>query len=173
MQEQEIRALVASVLDALKTKQASPAPSAADDGMAPATPAGDGSAGGSGAAPELLAATGDADTDASLEDLGGPAFRKPCGVKEPHNPEVLQEFMQSTGARIGGGAYGTRPSTTAYLRFLADHARSKGTVFREVPEEWLLRRGMLAVQTLVEDKDTYLRRPCKRCGSFTGPLRRC
>ena len=73
MQEQEIRALVASVLDALKTKQASPAPSAADDGMAPATPAGDGSAGGSGAAPELLAATGDADTDASLEDLGGPA----------------------------------------------------------------------------------------------------
>lgn len=159
MQEQEIRALVASVLDALKTKQASPAPSAADDGMAPATPAGDGSAGGSGAAPELLAATGDADTDASLEDLGGPAFRKPCGVKEPHNPEVLQEFMQSTGARIGGGAYGTRPSTTAYLRFLADHARSKGTVFKEVPEEWISGHGLWSVSTLAEDKDTYLTRP--------------
>ncbi|HJH14011.1 MAG TPA: ethanolamine ammonia-lyase subunit EutC [Bilophila wadsworthia] len=106
-----------------------------------------------------MAATVDADTGASLEDLGGPAFRKPCGVKEPHNPDVLQEFMRSTGARIGGGACGTRPSTTAYLRFLADHARSKGTVFREVPEEWLRRRGMLAVQTLVEDKDTYLTRP--------------
>ena len=114
---------------------------------------------GSGAEPELLAATVDADTGASLEDLGGSAFRKPCGVKEPHNPDVLQEFMRSTGARIGGGACGTRPSTTAYLRFLADHARSKGTVFREVPEEWLRRRGMLAVQTLVEDKDTYLTRP--------------
>lgn len=159
MQEQEIRALVASVLDALKTKQASPAPSAADDGMAPTIPVGDGAAGGLGAAPELWAATGDADTGASLEDLGGPAFRKPCGVKEPHNPEVLQEFMQSTGARIGGGAYGTRPSTTAYLRFLADHARSKGTVFKEVPEEWISGHGLWSVSTLAEDKDTYLTRP--------------
>ena len=159
MQEQEFRALVASVLDALKTNQASPAPSAADDGMAPTIPVGDGAAGGLGAAPELWAATGDADTGASLEDLGGPAFRKPCGVKEPHNPEVLQEFMQSTGARIGGGAYGTRPSTTAYLRFLADHARSKGTVFKEVPEEWISGHGLWSVSTLAEDKDTYLTRP--------------
>ena len=67
--------------------------------------------------------------------------------------------MRSTGARIGGGACGTRPSTTAYLRFLADHADPRERVFREVPEEWLRRRGMLAVQTLVEDKDTYLTRP--------------
>ena len=159
MQEQEIHDLVASVLDALKTKQASPTPSVADDGMAPATPVGYGSASGSAAAPEVSGEAADADREASLEDLGGPAFRKPCGVKEPHNPDVLQEFMRSTGARIAGGVCGTRPSTTAYLRFLADHARSKGTVFREVPEEWLRQRGMLAVQTLVEDKDTYLTRP--------------
>lgn len=33
------------------------------------------------------------------------------------------------------------------------------TVFRGVPEEWLRQRGMLAVQTPVEDKDTYLTRP--------------
>ena len=44
------------------------------------------------------------DTGASLEDLGGPALRvSRCGVKEPHNPDVLQEeFMRSTGARIWG-----------------------------------------------------------------------
>lgn len=159
MQEQEIHDLVASVLDALKTQQAFPAPSVGQGGRFSAMQSEQRPLTGSGAEPELLAATVDADTGASLEDLGGPAFRKPCGVKEPHNPDVLQEFMRSTGARIGGGACGTRPSTTAYLRFLADHARSKGTVFREVPEEWLRRRGMLAVQTLVEDKDTYLTRP--------------
>ena len=156
MQEQEIHDLVASVLDALKTQQAFPAPSVGQGGRLSAMQSEQRPLTGSGAEPELLAATVDADTGASLEDLGGSAFRKPCGVKEPHNPDVLQEFMRSTGARIGGGACGTRPSTTAYLRFLADHARSKGTVFREVPEEWLRRRGMLAVQTLVEDKDTYL-----------------
>ena len=159
MQEQEIHDLVASVLDALKTQQAFPAPSVGQGGRFSAMQSEQRPLTGSGAEPELLAATVDADTGASLEDLGGSAFRKPCGVKEPHNPDVLQEFMRSTGARIGGGACGTRPSTTAYLRFLADHARSKGTVFREVPEEWLRRRGMLAVQTLVEDKDTYLTRP--------------
>ena len=163
MQEQEIHDLVTSVLDALKTQQAFPAPSVGQGGRFSAMQSEQRPLTGSGAEPELLAATVDADTGASLEDLGGPAFRKPCGVKEPHNPDVLQEFMRSTGARIGGGACGTRPSTTAYLRFLADHARSKGTVFREVPEEWLRRRGMLAVQTLVEDKDTYLTRPDLGC----------
>ena len=159
MQEQEIRTLVASVLDALKTKQASPAPSAADSETPVAGPAVQSPASGAAAGPEPFATPADADPEASLEDLGGPAFRKPCGVKEPHNVEVLRDFMQSTGARIGGGACGPRPSTTAYLRFLADHARSKGTVFREVPEEWLRQRGMLAGQTLAEDKDIYLTRP--------------
>lgn len=159
MQEQEIHDLVASVLDALKKQQASPTPSVADDGMAPATPVGYGSASGSAAAPEVSGEAADADREASLEDLGGPAFRKPCGVKEPHNPDVLQEFMRSTGARIGDGACGTRPSTTAYLRFLADHARSKGTVFKEVPEEWISGHGLWSVSTLAEDKDTYLTRP--------------
>ena len=53
MQEQEIHDLVASVLDALKKQQASPTPSVADDGMAPATPVGYGSASGSAATPEV------------------------------------------------------------------------------------------------------------------------
>ena len=118
MQEQEIHDLVASVLDALKTQQAFPAPSVGQGGRLSAMQSEQRPLTGSGAEPELLAATVDADTGASLEDLGGSAFRKPCGVKEPHNPDVLQEFMRSTGARIGGGACGTRPSTTAYLRFL-------------------------------------------------------
>ena len=100
MQEQEIHDLVASVLDALKTQQAFPAPSVGQGGRFSAMQSEQRPLTGSGAEPELLAATVDADTGASLEDLGGPAFRKPCGVKEPHNPDVLQEFMRSTGARV-------------------------------------------------------------------------
>ena len=98
MQEQEIHDLVASVLDALKTQQAFPAPSVGQGGRLSAMQSEQRPLTGSGAEPELLAATVDADTGASLEDLGGSAFRKPCGVKEPHNPDVLQEFMRSTGA---------------------------------------------------------------------------
>ena len=90
MQEQEIHDLVASVLDALKTQQAFPAPSVGQGGRLSAMQSEQRPLTGSGAEPELLAATVDADTGASLEDLGGSAFRKPCGVKEPHNPDVLR-----------------------------------------------------------------------------------
>ncbi len=77
MQEQEIHDLVASVLDALKTQQAFPAPSVGQGGRFSAMQSEQRPLTGSGAEPELLAATVDADTGASLEDLGGPAFRKP------------------------------------------------------------------------------------------------
>ena len=54
---------------------------------------------------------------------------------------------------------GRASPTRACLRFLADHARSKGTVFKEVPEEWISGHGLWSVSTLAEDKDTYLTRP--------------
>ena len=76
MQEQEIHDLVASVLDALKTQQAFPAPSVGQGGRLSAMQSEQRPLTGSGAEPELLAATVDADTGASLEDLGGSAFRK-------------------------------------------------------------------------------------------------
>ena len=124
MQEQEIHDLVASVLDALKTQQAFPAPSVGQGGRFSAMQSEQRPLTGSGAEPELLAATVDADTGASLEDLGGSAFRKPCGVKEPHNPDVLQEFMRSTGARIGGGACGTRIMPVPKGRFSVKFLRN-------------------------------------------------
>lgn len=94
-----------------------------------------------------------------LPDIGGPEHRNPCRIKAPHKPHVLAELQKATNARIGTGKSGTRPPTSAYLRFLADHARSKGTVFKEVPQEWLDKNKLWSIRSMAEDKNTYLTRP--------------
>ena len=163
MREQDVERIAAEVLAALREG----APAGAD------RPAGRGDTGGAGLVPPAgrgsqpeaahtgmpMAQDEGRDGDGTLPDLAGPEFRRGCFIASPHRRDVIDDFVSHTGARIATGTVGTRPPTRACLRFLADHARSKGTVFREVPEEWLRRRGMLAVQTLVEDKDTYLTRP--------------
>lgn len=95
----------------------------------------------------------------ALEDITAPEFKKRCGVERPHKEDVLRELQRSTGARLGVGKVGVRPPTRPYLRFLADHARSKGTVFREVPEEWLEKNGLWSIKSRASDKDEYLTRP--------------
>ena len=108
------------------------------------------------AAPDVPVA--DAQSPA-LEDIMTPEFKRKIGVRAPHKPEILAELQRATGARVALGTCGPRPTTDAYLRFLADHARSKGTVFKEVPQEWLDRNKLWTIQSLITDKDTYLTRP--------------
>ena len=95
----------------------------------------------------------------SLPDIGERAYKKQCGVKAAHKPEVLAELLKTTEARIAVGKKGVRPPLAAYLRFLADHARSKGTVFKEVPQEWLDKNNLWSIRTQATDKNTYLTRP--------------
>ncbi|STR45363.1 ethanolamine ammonia-lyase subunit EutC [Iodobacter fluviatilis] len=95
----------------------------------------------------------------SLPDLGDEAFRTYMGVENAHRPEVLQEFRNCTAARVNTGRAGPRPRTTALLRFLADHSRSKDTVLKEVPQEWVEKKGLLALQSEISSKDQYLTRP--------------
>lgn len=94
-----------------------------------------------------------------IVDIGSLEFKKRIGIPEPRNPKALRDMQDVTEARVALGKRGARPTCAAYLRFLADHARSKGTVFKEVSPEWLEKNGLPAFQTLVEDKDTYLTRP--------------
>ncbi len=94
-----------------------------------------------------------------LPDLGDISFKQWVGVQKPHKPEVLVELQKATGARVCSGRVGTRLRTTSYLRFLADHARSKDTVLQEIPTEWVAKTGLLEVQTQARDKDEYLTRP--------------
>lgn len=97
----------------------------------------------------------------SLPDLGSDEFKTLIGVQNPHRREVLEDLRRSTGARVAGGRCGPRPRTIALLRFLADHSRSKDTVLKEIPTEWVLKTGFFEVHTEITDKDEYLTRPDK------------
>ncbi|HIF6298363.1 TPA: ethanolamine ammonia-lyase subunit EutC [Klebsiella michiganensis] len=92
-------------------------------------------------------------------DLGSPEAKGWIGVKQPHRAEVLAELKRSTAARVCTGRAGPRPRTLALLRFLADHSRSKDTVLKEVPEEWVKTQGLLEVRSEISDKNLYLTRP--------------
>lgn len=76
-------------------------------------------------------------------DLGSAEAKAWIGVENPHHADVLTELRRSTVARVCTGRAGPRPRTQALLRFLADHSRSKDTVLKEVPEEWVKAQGLL------------------------------
>jgi ethanolamine ammonia-lyase small subunit len=99
--------------------------------------------------------------EGSLQDLGSDEIKTLIGVQNPHRKEVLEDLRRSTGARVAGGRCGPRPRTTALLRFLADHSRSKDTVLKEIPTEWVAKTGLFEVHTEISDKDEYLTRPDK------------
>lgn len=92
-------------------------------------------------------------------DLGSPEAKAWIGVQNPKNPDVLQGFKNNTASRVGSGRAGVRPRTLSLVRFLADHSRSKDTVLKEVPVEWVEKQGLLEIQSEVKDKDQYLTRP--------------
>ncbi len=95
----------------------------------------------------------------SLPDLGSDEFKNWIGVRNPHRKEVLEDLRRSTAARIAVGRAGPRPRTITLLRFLADHSRSKDTVLKEIPSEWVAKTGLLEVHSEITDKDQYLTRP--------------
>lgn len=92
-------------------------------------------------------------------DLGSPEAKAWIGVQNPNKPDVLQGFKNNTGSRVGSGRAGVRPRTLSLVRFLADHSRSKDTVLKEVPAEWVAQQNLIEIQSEVKDKDQYLTRP--------------
>lgn len=92
-------------------------------------------------------------------DLGSPEAKEWIGVQNPNKADVLRAFKGNTGARVASGRAGVRPRTLSLIRFLADHSRSKDTVLKEVPKEWVEKHGLLEVQSEAKDKDQYLTRP--------------
>ncbi len=102
-------------------------------------------------------------TNSSVEscslDLGSPEAKAWIGVDHPNKPDVLQGFKNNTAARVASGRAGVRPRTLSLVRFLADHSRSKDTVLKEIPHEWVEKQGLLEVKSEVKDKDQYLTRP--------------
>lgn len=92
-------------------------------------------------------------------DLGSAEAKEWIGVDNPNKADVLKAFKGNTAARVGSGRAGVRPRTLSLIRFLADHSRSKDTVLKEVPKEWVEKQGLLEVQSEATDKDQYLTRP--------------
>lgn len=91
-------------------------------------------------------------------DLGSAEAKAWIGVENPHRAEVLTELRRSTAARVCTGRAGPRPRTRRCCA-TADHSRSKDTVLKEVPEEWVKARGLLEVRSEISDKNLYLTRP--------------
>lgn len=96
----------------------------------------------------------------SLPELDDDKFQRTwIGVTQPNRREVLEQLRKGTASRVCTGRTGPRPRTLSLLRFLADHSRSKDTVLKEIPTEWVEKAGMFEVRTEVENKDMYLTRP--------------
>ncbi|MFC1502957.1 ethanolamine ammonia-lyase subunit EutC [Pseudomonadota bacterium] len=145
MNEQRIQDIVATVLAQLGENNIQPS---AITKVIDATANAANQAGG------LSAASGE-----SLPDLGDKCFKNWNGIENAAEPKVVEDLISQTDARVGTGRTGPRPRTTALLRFLADHSRSKDTVIKNVESSWLQERGLMEIQTCARDKDEYLTRP--------------
>jgi len=156
MDEKQIQQIVTSVLS--KLGEQAPA------GKVQVIPSGAGSAPGPAQAGSMTGASQASaaptlDDGTSLEDLGSDKFKKWMGMESAHISSVNEDLLRQTGARICVGRAGPRPRTIPLLRFLADHARSKDTVTKEVSPEWLKAHDLPEVQSQITSKDEYLTRP--------------
>jgi ethanolamine ammonia-lyase small subunit len=80
-------------------------------------------------------------------------------VDNPVDRETCENLKKKTIARICVGRAGTRYKTETMLRLRADHAVAIDAVWSHVDESIIDEMGFLKVQTLVHDKEEYLKRP--------------
>ena len=80
-------------------------------------------------------------------------------IDTPQNAEFRRRLQNTTNARICIGRAGERFRTETLLKFRADHAIAMDAVWSFVDEGLIDRLGFFKVQTLVKDKEEYIRRP--------------
>ncbi len=80
-------------------------------------------------------------------------------IKNPLDEKVCRKLKSTTLARICVGRAGPRYRTETLLRFRADHAVAMDAVWSSVDETVVDKLGFLKVQTLVNSKDEYIKRP--------------
>jgi pyruvate/2-oxoglutarate/acetoin dehydrogenase E1 component len=68
-------------------------------------------------------------------------------------------MLKRTTARIGVGKAGPRLKTRTLLALRADHAQARDAVMKDVDPKVPESAGLFSVQTLCEDKNTYITRP--------------
>lgn len=99
------------------------------------------------------------DREKAFEDITSPACRACPLVDHPEDPEALIRMMKRTTARIGVGRAGPRLKTRTLLTLRADHAQARDAVFADVNPAVLEETQLFSVQTLCQDKNTYVTRP--------------
>ncbi len=92
-------------------------------------------------------------------DITSPACRRMPLIDHPQDPEALERMMKQTTARIGVGRAGPRLKTRTLLTLRADHAQARDAVFAAVDPKILEQAGLFTIQSLCEDKNTYITRP--------------
>lgn len=80
-------------------------------------------------------------------------------IDTPQNAEFRRRLQNTTNARICIGRAGERFRTKTLLKFRADHAIAMDAVWSFVDEKLIERLGFFKVQTLVKNKEEYIRRP--------------
>lgn len=92
-------------------------------------------------------------------DITSPDCRRMPLIDHPQDPEALERMMKQTTARIGVGRAGPRLKTRTLLTLRADHAQARDAVFAAVDPKILEQAGLFTIQSLCEDKNTYITRP--------------
>lgn len=94
-----------------------------------------------------------------IRDISGIDYTSRVTVQNPLSVESCKKLKKSTNARICVGRAGCRYRTEILLRFLADHAAAMDSVWSHVDENIIDNLGFFKIQTLVKDKEEYIKRP--------------
>lgn len=135
MNKEELRALVARMLEEMEAPAEPPVKAAEYHGQA-----------------QQAAQT-------VLSDFGKTDLRREYLVEGAQNPEKFLALKAKTPARLGVGRTGTRYLTSTMLRFRADHAAAQDSVFAAVPEEFAKANDLIPLCSCCKDKEQYLTRP--------------
>ena len=94
-----------------------------------------------------------------FEDITSQECRDTPLLDHVEDPDALRRMMKRTTARIGVGSAGPRLKTQTLLTLRADHAQARDAVFADVSQKVLDEAGLFTVQTMCQDKNTYVTRP--------------
>ncbi|VBB09647.1 ethanolamine ammonia-lyase light chain [Lucifera butyrica] len=94
-----------------------------------------------------------------IRDISAVDYFDRVMIDSPRDRESCARLKKTTNARIGLGRAGDRCKTETLLKFRADHAVAMDAVWSYVDESIVDQFGFFKVQTLVEDKEQYIKRP--------------
>lgn len=94
-----------------------------------------------------------------VQDISLPEIKDKVLIDHPQDLEMVKRLKRTTNARLGVGRAGDRFKTETLLKFRADHAIAQDAVWTDIDETLIDAMGFYKVQTLVQDKEEYVRRP--------------